>query len=109
VDPLGGKLSEGRRTSGPVHQTYHGSQDHQEYQDAHIIAVGQDADDACLKNMGDGFLKLETGVEKASHENPHKQGAVDLLGDEGQADGHYGRDQGPEGGIDGRFIDGLTL
>ena len=53
-----------------------------------------------LKDVKDGTLKGEVGVEQAAHQDTNKQGGVDLLGDQGQGDGDDGGQQGESGGIE---------
>ena len=91
---------EGRGAAGLVHEDDEDAQDHQEDQDAHVVGVGEGRGDAVVEDVGQGALKAEVGVEQAAHYDAHEEGGVDLLGDEGKADGDDGREQGPEGLIE---------
>ena len=91
--------AKGSGAAGLVHQTHHGAQDHQEGQNAHVVAVREDSDDAVGENVVDGTLKAEVGIQQSACQNTHKEGAVDLLGQKGQGNGDDGGQQGP-GGIE---------
>ena len=107
---LGGPATEGGGTAGLVHERYEDTQDHQEDQDAHVVAVGEGRHHAVVEDVGQGALKAEVSIEEPAHHDAHEQGGVDLLGDEGQADGDDGWEQRPEGlieaggGLSVRFV-----
>ena len=101
---LGGPASEGLRSAALVHQIHHDAQRHQKDDDAHVAAVGQHGDDTvvCAHQRHNGVPWGKLGVQQSAHQTPQKQGRVDLLADQGQHDGHDGRQQGPEGTGKGR-------
>ena len=84
---------EGRRAAGAVHQAHHGSQYDKEYQDSHVITVGQHRDKAILKNVGDSAFKLKAGIKQSSHQDPYKQGTVHFLRNKRQHNCHNRRYQ----------------
>ena len=97
LDVLFCPTAKGCGTAGLVHQADHSAQDHQEDQDAHVVAVGDGSHNAIVKHMKHGGFKGKVGVQQAAHQNTDEQGAVYLLGDQRQCDGNDGRQQGPEG------------
>ena len=99
LDVLGSPLAEGRRAACLVHQGHHGAQDDQEHQNAHVVAVRQNSDDAAGEHVVHGAFKGEPGVQHRAHHNADEQRGIHLFGDEGQADGHHRRQQGPEGRV----------
>ena len=98
LDVLLGPAAESGGAARLVHQAHHGAQDDQEDQDAHVVAVRQDGDDAVAEHVDEGALKGKVGVEQAAHQDADEQGGVDLLGDQGQGDGDDRGQQG-EGGV----------
>jgi len=90
---LGGPASEGLRAAALVHQIHHDAQRHQKDDDAHVAAVGQHGDDAvvCAHQRHNGVPWGKLGVQQSAHQTSQKQGRVDLLTDQGQHDGHDGR------------------
>ena len=88
-------LAEGGRASHLVHHADHDAKDDKEHDNPHIVAVGEHRDDASLENVSDGSLKGKSRVKNAADQNSDKQGAVHLLGDQGQHDGHKGRQERP--------------
>lgn len=65
-DVLGSPAAEGGGAAGLVHQADHSTQDNQEDQDAHIVAVRQHRDNSVLEYMEHSSLKLEAGIEQAA-------------------------------------------
>ena len=98
LDVLLGPAAKGGGAAGLVHHADHGTQNDQEDQDAHVIAVGQGGHDAVLKDVEQRPLELEVGIEQAAHQNADEQGGIDLLGQQGQGDGDHRGQQG-EGGV----------
>ena len=90
-----GPPAKGGRAAGPVHQAYHGPQNHKEYKDTHIVTVRQGGHDPVQKDMADRSLKAKVGVEQTAHQNPDEQGGVHLLGDQGQGNGNHRGEQAP--------------
>ena len=64
--------TEGSRTSRFVHHTYHNTENNQEHQNTHVIAVSQNTYDTILEYMQNRSLKLESGIENASDHNTDK-------------------------------------
>ena len=58
--------SKSGRTAGFVHQADHAAQNHQEDQDAHVVAVGQYRNHAVAEYMEDGSFKGKVGIQKSS-------------------------------------------
>ena len=87
----------GLGAAGADHQGHHGAQNHQEDQDAGVAAdvVAQVGDQG-----GDGGHGVELHLDQVAHQNAEEQGGVDLLGDQRQADGHDGGNQGPDGAVE---------
>ena len=93
LDPLAGPAAIGCRAAGLVHQCHQHTQQHKENQDAHIPAVA-DFGDHGVKGAGDHAPDIPVGAEQRTGQDAHKQGGVDLLGDQGQDNGDDGRQQG---------------
>ena len=72
----------------------------QEDQDAHVVAVGEGGHEPFVEDMGQGAFEAEVSIQKSARQNPHEQGGVHLLGDEGETDGDDGGQQRPEGLIE---------
>ena len=97
VDMGGGPPAKGRAAAGLVHQGHQNAQHDQEDQDPHIAAVGQLGHHAAVlieEQGGQGQLQVAVGVKQGTGGNTHQQGSVDLLGVQGQHDGHHRRQQG---------------
>ena len=90
--------AKGGGAAGGIDQGHNGAQDHQEQEDARI--VGDGGDKAVVDNGVHSLDKGKAAVEQGSHQNADEQGGVGLLGDEGQADGDDGRQEGPKGVVE---------
>ena len=86
----------GLGAAGPDHQGHHGAQDDQEHQDTHVAAgIGAQVADKELERV-DG---IAVDLQEAANQDTQEQRRVDFLGDQRQADGHDGRQQGRDGTV----------
>ena len=111
-DGLLGPAAEGLRAAALVHQVNHDAQNHQEHDDTHVIAVGQNGDDTVVgtHQRHSGVPGSEAGVQQRAHQAAQEQGGIHFLRDQGQHDGNDGGQQGPEGtGKRGSRLNQLTI
>ena len=97
VDVGGGPAAERGAAAGLVHQGHKDAQHHQKDEDAHIAGIGQLGDHAAVlveEEGGQRKLKVAVGVEQRTGGDAHQQRGVDLLGVQGQNDGHHRGQQG---------------
>ncbi len=99
-----GKMPESSGSSGPVHQTYHGSQYDEENKDSYIVTVGKHGGKAVVKNMRERGLEGKSRIKQPAHQYSDKEGAVDFLCDKGQHDRHDRRNESPKSSIHGRDV-----
>ena len=112
LDGMLGPAAEGLGAAALVHQIHHDAQHDQEDDDAHVVAVGQDGDDAVVgaDQLNDGLPGMELRVEQGAHKAAKEQGGINLLADQRQRDGHDGGEQRPEGGGKGGIgLDRFTV
>ena len=102
MDLSSGPAPKSSRTACTVHQAHHGAQNHQEHQNAHIVAVREDLDNTALQHMVHGSLKTEIRSKNRAHQNADKQGAVHLFGNQRQSDGDNRGHQCPKSSIQRR-------
>ena len=88
-----GPPAEGCGAARLIEQGDQDAQQHQEHEDAGVIADG--GHDAVIEQRIQRF-HMEAGVEQRAGHRADEQGAVDFLGDEREADGDDGGDQSPK-------------
>ena len=113
LDPLGCPTAVGSRTAGLVDHGDHHSQQNQENQNAHVPAVA-DLGDHHIKGIQHHIPQTPVCVDQGACQNAHKQGGVDLLGQQGQSNGNHGRQQSHQGAIaayrlSGSFQSGMDV
>ena len=87
----------GLGAAGPDHQGYHGAQNDQEHQNAHVAAgIGCQAGDKILERINGAAV----GIQEAAHDNAQEQRRIHFLGDQSQDDGRHRREQGCDGAPD---------
>ena len=86
-DLLRSPVSECSTAAGAVHQLNHDAQDYQEHQDAHVVGVGENCNDAVIEDMVQGPLEVITRIQESAGNDTDEQGAVNFLGDQCQRDG----------------------
>ena len=109
VDVGGGPAAKGGGAAGLVHQGHQNAQHHQKDQNAHVAAVRELGDHAAVlveEQGGDRQLQVAVGKEQRAGGNAHQQGGVDLLGVQGQHNGHHRRQQGKHGAVHRRGVAG---
>ena len=109
VDVGGGPAAKGGAAAGLVHQGHQNAQHHQKDQNAHVAAVRELGDHAAVlveEQGGDRQLQVAVGKEQRAGGNAHQQGGVDLLGVQGQHNGHHRRQQGKHGAVHRRGVAG---
>ena len=104
LDLCAGPAAKRGRSSRLVHHAHHDAQDHQEYDDTHVVSICEHSHDSVLEYMDDGPFKAESGVKDSSDQDPDKQGTVNLLGDQRKTDGYHRRHQRPEGSVHVRHV-----
>ena len=88
-----GPSAEGRGAAGLIEQGNEDAQQHQEHKDTGVITDGGHY--AVIEQRVER-LHMEAGIEQGAGNGADKEGAVNLLGDEGQCDGDDGGNECPE-------------
>ena len=90
------RAAQGGAAARPVHQADQGAQNDKKNQDAQVVAVRKGANHAVLqKDVFKRGDELHPREEAAAEQDADKQGGVDLLGNQGEHDGHDGGKERP--------------